>query len=39
MARVLLTGGTGFIGAHILNELLARGYVSSVSRFPFSFYV
>src|SRR5579862_2761661 len=25
VARVLLTGGNGFIGAHILDQLLARG--------------
>src|ERR1700712_5516159 len=24
--RVLLTGGSGFIGRHVLNELLARGH-------------
>ncbi|KAL3446358.1 hypothetical protein BJX65DRAFT_296372 [Aspergillus insuetus] len=26
MAKVLLTGGSGFVGAHILNTLLERGY-------------
>jgi nucleoside-diphosphate-sugar epimerase len=33
VARVLLTGGNGFIGAHILEQLLAKGfYVRSVVR-------
>ncbi|CAG9950460.1 unnamed protein product [Clonostachys rosea f. rosea IK726] len=26
MAKVLLTGGSGFIAAHVLNALLHRGY-------------
>jgi len=26
MSQVLLTGGNGFIGAHIVNTLLQRGY-------------
>ena len=26
MKRVLVTGGTGFIGTHVVNELVARGY-------------
>lgn len=33
--RVLLTGATGFIGAHVLQKLLAQGYLVSVlSRSP-----
>jgi UDP-glucose 4-epimerase len=26
MTRVLLTGGSGFVAAHVLNFLLERGY-------------
>jgi len=30
MSRVLITGGAGFIGSHLADELLAHGYVVRV---------
>lgn len=33
MARILLTGGTGFIGSHLLRILLAEGHQVTATRF------
>jgi len=34
MGRILLTGGTGFLGSHLLHELLLRGYNITVLARP-----